>query len=305
MVIKRPTLITRGARALVSLRHSVSGCFLVLAFALPLLTVNIGGQQADASAPRDGISLSPSVVMLSGQPGQAHRQRLRLTNHTSRELAFRLEAQDVVAQQGRRTFIAAGERAGSIAATAVFSPKEIVIPPGAVGSADITVTLPPGSTVRAVAAIFRGRTIVGSQNGVAMTASLGALITFTLSDDVRLAGDAPDVSEQSDASNLAVTEWVTNVGTEPVVASGAAAFLSETGSLVGKVAIEPQRFMPGERLAFKAEYPALLAPGRYRAVLSLEYDDHARKVLTRTAEFAVPPARGDQRDADRSAGIRP
>ena len=67
--------------------------------------------------------------MLTGQPGQAYRQTLRLTNHTSRELAFRLEAQDVVVDEGRRLFVAAGERSGSIAATAVFSPKEVVIAP--------------------------------------------------------------------------------------------------------------------------------------------------------------------------------
>ncbi len=282
----------------------MGGCLFLLAFAVAQMSGSVAGQQADTSGPRGGISLSPSVVTLSGLPGQAHRQQLRLTNHTSRELAFRLEAQDVVAQAGRRAFTAAGERSGSIAATAVFSPKEIIIAPGAVGIADVTITLPPGSSVRAVAAIFRGQTIVGTQNGVAMTASLGSLITFTLTDNVRLEGGEPDVSEQTDSSNLAVTEWVTNVGSEPVVASGAAAFVNEAGSLVGKVAMEPQRFMPGERLAFKAEYPALLAPGRYRAILSLEYDDHARKVLTRTAEFAVP-AHGDQRDADRSARVRP
>jgi hypothetical protein len=102
-----------------------------------------------------------------------------------------------------------------------------------------------------------------------------------------------------------VTEWVTNVGTEPVVASGAAALLNDAGALVGKIPVEAQRLMPGERLAFKAEYPELLAPGRYRAVLSLEYDDHARKVLTRTAEFAVPAAGSDRRTADRGAGDRP
>jgi hypothetical protein len=62
--------------------------------------------------------------------------------------------------------------------------------------------------------------------------------------------------------------------------------------------------MPGERLAFKVEYPALLAPGRYRAILSLEYDDHARKVLTRAADFVVAAPRDDQRDADRRAGGR-
>jgi len=226
-------------------------------------------------------------------------------NHTARELAFRLEAQDVVADDGRRAFIAAGERAGSIAATAVFSPKEIVIAPGAVGSADVTFTLPPGSPIRGVAAIFRGLTVVGSQRGVAMTASLGSLMTFTLSGDTRIDGATPEISDQTETSNLAVTEWVTNVGTEPVVASGAAAVLNEAGTLIGKIPVEPQRLMPGERLAFKAEYPELLAPGRYRAILSLEYDDHARKVHTRAAEFAVPAARDDRPAADRRPGSRP
>ena len=281
----------------------------VVLWLLPLALAQIGGslagQQAQSAGPRNGISLSPSVVMLAGQPGQAHRQTLRLTNHTTRELAFRLEAQDVIAEDGRRAFVPAGERPGSIAATAVFSPKEIVIPPGAVGTADVTVTLPPGSAIRGVAAVFRGQTVVGSGRGVAMTASLGSLITFAVSGETRLEAETPAVSEQTDTSNLTVTEWVTNVGTEPVVASGAAAWLDEAGALLGKVPVEPQRLLPGERLAFTAEYPALLAPGRYRAILSLESDDHARTVLTRAAEFAVPAGRDDRRDADRRAGDRP
>lgn len=275
---------------------------------VPLVLAQIGGsiagQTADTSGPRGGISLSPSVVMLSGQPGQAHRQTLRLTNHTSRELAFRLEAQDVIADEGRRTFNAAGDRPGSVAATAVFSPKELIIAPGAVGTADVTITMPPGSSIRGVAAIFRGQTIVGNQGGVAMTASLGSLITFSLSGDTHIEADALEVSDQTDTSNMAVSEWVTNVGAEPVVAGGAAALLNEAGTLVGKVAVEPQRLMPGERLAFKAEYPALLPPGRYRAIFSLEYDDHARKVLTRAAEFAVPAVRDDRRGPGRHAGDR-
>ena len=279
------------------------GCLLLAPVALAQVGGSIAGQEMDTGAPRGGISLSPSVVMLAGQRGQAHRQTLRLTNHTARELAFKLEAQDVVADDGRRVFIPAGERAGSIAATAVFSPKELVIAPGAVGTADVTITAPAGS-MRGVAVIFRGQTIVGSERGVAMTASLGTLITFTLSAETQLEAVPPVVTGQTDTSNLALTEWVTNVGAEPVVASGAAALLNEAGTLVAKVPVEAQRLMPGERLAFTAEYPALLAPGRYRAIFSLEYDDHARKVLTRGAEFAVPPP-GGAGDAARRPGDRP
>ena len=287
-----------------NLRRALRVSAWLLLVALLQIGGNVAGRQ-DTPGQQGGISLAPAVVTLTGKPGQAYRQTLRLTNHTLRELAFQLEAQDVVTDDGRRVFVAAGERPGSVASTAVFSPKEIVIAPDAVGVADVTLTMPPGSAVRGVAAIFHGHTIVGSQNGVAMTASLGCLITFTLSNDVRLEASAPEVSDQTEASNLAVTEWVTNTGSEPVIASGAAALLNAAGVLVGKVPVEPQRLMPGEQLAFKADYPALLSPGRYRALLSLEYDDHERKVLTRTADFAVPSIRDDQRAADHSTGVRP
>lgn len=275
---------------------------------LPVALLHIAGaaagQQSNASSRPAGISLAPSVVMLKGQPGQAYRQTLRLTNHTSRDLAFRLEAQDVVTDKGRRVFVAAGERPDSVAATAVFSPREVVVAPGATGTADLTITVPARTSIRGVAAIFRGETVVGDQRGVAMTASLGALITFTLSDDIRLEASAPEVAGQTETTNLSLAEWVTNTGSEPVVASGAAAVLNAAGVLVGRVPVEPQRLMPGERLPFKADYPALLAPGTYRALLSLEYDGHQRNVLTRTVDFEVPAVRDDRRIADRGTGVR-
>ena len=124
--------------------------------------------------------------MLSGTPGQSHRQTLRLTNHTSRTLAFELEARDIVVVADRRDFFAAGERPGSIAATAVFSQQEVVIAPGSVGAVDLTLTVPDETRVRAVAAIFRGRTKLGTPDGITMTTSLGSLITFILSDDSRV-----------------------------------------------------------------------------------------------------------------------
>jgi hypothetical protein len=287
------------------LRAALRLSALLLPVALLHIDGTVAGQQTGASGRQSGISLAPSVVMLSGHPGQAYRQALRLTNHTPQVLTFRLEAQDVVVEEGRRVFVAAGEHAGSIAATAVFSPREVVIAPGDVGIAHVTLTLPAGTAVRGVAAIFRGRTVVGNQHGVAMTASLGALITFTLSTNLRLEASAPEVAEQTDTSNLSLTESVTNAGSEPIVAGGAAALLNDQGVLIGKVPVEQQRLMPGERLSFKADYPTLLIPGRYRALFSLEYDDHDRKVLTRTADFEVRAGRSDRLDADRSAGVRP
>lgn len=297
--IHHPLVERKGSRRRTLIRRT--GALIVPVALAHVVTVILAGHQADAPGRQSGISLSPAVVMLTGQPGQAHRQMLRLTNHTSREMAFTLVAQDVVAEGGRRVFVDAGQRPDSIAATAVFSPAEITIPPGGVGAAEVTLTVPPRTAVRGIAAIFRGRTVIDSRSGVAMTASLGCLITFTLSGDVRLEASLPEVSAQTDTANLTVAEWVTNAGTEPVVASGALALLNDAGVLVGRVPVEPQRLMPGERLTYRADYPTLLGPGRYRAVLSLEYE---KKVLTSVVDFMVPATGGDQRASGRSPGAR-
>ena len=58
-------------------------------------------------------------------------------------------------------------------------------------------------------------------------------------------------------------------GLAGVAALAIAALLTDAGVLVGRVPIEPQRLMPGERLAFRADYPTLVTPGRYRVLLSL------------------------------------
>jgi hypothetical protein len=246
-----------------------------------------------------GISLSPAVVMLSGRPGQAHRQTLRLTNHTSRELSFTLVAQDVIAENGRRTFLDAGIRPDSVAARAIFAPAELTIPAGQVGAAEITLTVPARTDVRGIAAIFHGETSAASRSGVAMVASLGCLITFSLSDNVSLIAEPPAITPQSSTTPLIVSELVANTGSEPVVASGAMAILNDQETLVGKVAIEAQRLMPGERLPFTAEYPTALRPGRYRAVLSLEYE---KKVLTSSVDVLVAPDGADGRNPARDPG---
>jgi hypothetical protein len=268
---------TRRGRA----RRLAWGLALLAAAAAPRLVVT--SFAADPESPPRGISLTPAVVTLKGEYGQSHRQSLRLTNHTSRELSFELVAEDIVATNGQRVFLRAGDRPDSIAATAVFSPRLITIPPGASGAADVVLTVPRGTGVRAVAAIFRGRT-TGIEAGVRVTGSLGCLITFSLSDTARIEAGDPEVQPQTRTRNLTVGEWVTNTGTEPVVAAGVVALLDSTGRLVARLPIEPRRLLPGERLFFSAPSADFLEPGRYRALVSLEHDE---TVVQRTVEFVV------------------
>ena len=88
------------------------------------VTANLWGTAA-AQTSGGGISLSPAVVELKGSAGQAHRQTLSLTNSTQVPLAFELLAEDIVIENGQRSFLSAGQRADS----QQRSPPEPPVPP--------------------------------------------------------------------------------------------------------------------------------------------------------------------------------
>lgn len=240
---------------------------------------------AQAGVP-PSISLSPAVIMARGSYGQGLTQTLTLTNNTGLEFAFDMEAQDVVIRDGKRVFVAAGETENSIAASAVFSQKQIFVKPYSPVSVDVRLTIPAQTKLRAVVAVFHGTNkLPTSSSSVGMTASLGALITFNLSDNVKLDPEAVRVTPASDSSNLTISQWVSNVGTEPVLPDGMAVLLNANGGLVSKIPLQPQRLLPGERLEFSAEYPDQLQSGNYKAMCTLQFEG---KTLTSDAAFKIP-----------------
>lgn len=239
---------------------------------------------AGAQAREDGaLSLSPAVVMLSGHYGQSTTQTLTLRNGTSRTFSFDLVAQDVVMVGGKRSFVEAGSISGSIAATAVFSPRQVEIAPGGTASVTMTVTLPPATRQRAIVALFRGTNRIMSGN-TPMTASLGSLLTFSLSKQLEMSATALAVQPQSATSNLTVRHSCTNSGDEPFVTKGVLAVIDQNGALVGRSTFESTRLLPGETSELSGEYPGELEPGRYRVFVNYDYEG---KTLSRSAEVEI------------------
>jgi hypothetical protein len=230
------------------------------------------------------LSLSPSVVEMSGRVGQSATQTLRLTNKTSQSMDFDLQAQDVVVKDGARTHVAAGQLKGSIAATAVFTPREVTVPPGETRQVSVTVTLPYGAEHRAIVALFKGKTMIRT-GPMPATASLGTLITFALPGEASLSSSDLSVLPQSSTRNVGLEQQLFNDGTEPVVPSGAAVILGAEGKMVGKLQFESRRLLPGEKIKLHAEYAGELRPGHYRVLSTFAY---AGKSITRSASLDIP-----------------
>ena len=239
-----------------------------------------------ATDAKPSISLSPAVVMANGSFGQGLTQTLNLTNQTARDFAFEMVAEDVIVKDGKRVFVPAGETPNSIAATAVFSQKTVLVKPFSSVAVDVRLTLPAQTGIRAVVAMFRGTDkLPTSSSAVGMTASLGTLITFNLTDNLQLQPETVRVNPATESANMTIAQWISNSGAEPALPEGTAAVLNSSGGLVGKAVFAPQRLLPGERLEFSAEYPGELPPGSYRALCSFQFEG---KTLTSEARFEVP-----------------
>ena len=230
------------------------------------------------------LALSPAVIMVKAQPDASSTHELTITNLTGTRFRFLLEAFDVVVRDGKRSFIPAGETEGGIARSAVFDPPAIDVNPNETGHVKVTLTVPAKPTVRAVAAIFHGQTLLGGKRTLLFTGSLGTLITYNLSGKADVHLEAPIVHPQTSNSNLAVLETMENHGSEPAAPKGTLAILGGAGQLIGRVAIEPHRLLPGEKFECQVEYPSSLRPGKYRAMMSFE---HEGGVQTSSVEFQV------------------
>ncbi|HEX4606451.1 MAG TPA: hypothetical protein VH724_20800, partial [Candidatus Angelobacter sp.] len=118
-------------------RSAARCCLGVLLFCLSMglhaQTVPGAPGQSPTAAPlptpaeKPSISLSPAVVMAKGNFGQGLTQTLTLTNQTARDFAFEMVAEDVIIKDGKRVFVAAGETPNSIASTAVFTQKTVLV----------------------------------------------------------------------------------------------------------------------------------------------------------------------------------
>lgn len=229
------------------------------------------------------VALTPSVIELKGSMGQSTTQTLTIRNGTSMPLSFDLEAQDVIVSGGKRAFVRAGDVASSIAATAVFHPASVTVPPGAARSTQVTLTIPRATEIRAIVALFRGTTKIVQRKGTA-TVSLGTLMTFNLAKFHSLSASELSVAGQSASQNVAFELGMVNDGSEPEMPRGMAIILAADGAMVGKVPFDPLRLLPGERLSFRTVYPGELKAGVYRVVSTFEFTGQS---ITRSATLVV------------------
>lgn len=230
------------------------------------------------------ITVSPGGLSMKGTPGGTLTQRFTVNNGTSTFYKFDIEVVDVVVLDGERKFIPAGRLPGSIATLAVVPPEPVFLSPGKDATVPVTFVVPRETNLRAVAVFFHGQPATGEPKSN-LRLNIGAVIDFSMTDQVQMESQQLIIEPQSLSSNLRITEILANVGHEPFIARGVAAILDGPGKLVGKASFTQKRLLPSEHNELRAEYAGSLRPGKYRIVCSFDY---AGKTVTKTAELLVP-----------------
>ena len=249
-------------------------------YAVAVLVWLVGTSLAHAQS----LTLSPAVVPLKGSLGKIITQVLTLQNVTDFQLDFAMEAKDVIVRDGARVFVEAGALADSIAATAVFTPRQIHVAAHSNATVTVTLTLPAAARHRAVVAYFRGSNPVPAGDRKARL-SLGTLFTFTVSDRISVGAGELEVKPPSASANAQIRSALHNDGEEPVVPTGMAVILGADGRLAGKVPFPARRLLPGEKATLVVDYLGELSAGTYRAVATF---DVAGRPMTLTGSVVVP-----------------
>lgn len=115
--------------------------------------------------------------------------------------------------------------------------------------------------------------------------SIGSLLTFELTGRLSITPGELRARPPTPSTNAEVAVPVANDGSEPTIVRAAAAIIASNGTLIGKLALDPRRLLPGEQTVLSADYPGELASGSYRIVATVE---SAKRAWTRTAELVVP-----------------
>lgn len=231
------------------------------------------------------ITIAPASLSLKGPSGQMYTQNFRVTNLMDSSYTFKIDVSDVFVEAGKRKFVPAGQSSLSLAALVTPSRTEIKLAPGEEATVPVTFIMPSETRIRAVAVFFRGTPdhLLAGQRRIQL--NLGAVVDFSLSNEVLLDASPLELSPQTATTNTTVRQELDNIGPEPTIVRGVAAFLDDSGKLVGKAAFEQKRLLPGEHNAVRAEFAGTLSRGKYRIVSTLEYSG---ETLTKTAELVIP-----------------
>lgn len=277
------------------------------AIALPLFFFATAVSAENVPAGGFGVSIGPSIVRLSGKPGESQSAKVKVWNKSPNPMKFSLSVRDVGNQadsDGRldRIFPPPGTLPHSCAKWILLQEKEFEIPPGGEKEVELIVSSPAdASGGKAAVVFFTGVPGTpppgGSQKekpaaSIQIVPRLGALVFFETEGTLKRTGQITDFSVQplTESSSLEVRYFFENLGNTDIFVSGTFYILDLNKALVAKENLDSMRTFPADKGMGKSQWKGILNPGSYHLVATFELGQDTEEVIIKEADFVIPPA---------------
>ena len=253
-----------------------------------------------------GVSIGPSIVRLTGKPGESQSAKIKVWNKSPNPMKFTLSTRDVGNQkdaEGRldRIFPPPGTLSHSCAKWILLQEKEFEIAPGGEKEVELIVSSPADASGGKAAVVFftgipGNPPSGGSQKekpaaSIQIVPRLGALVFFETEGTLKKDGQISDFSVQPlpESSSLEVRYSFENLGNTDIFVAGTFYILDPNKALVAKDNLGSMRTFPGDKGAEKTRWKGILTPGSYHLVATFELGQDTEEVIVKEADFVIPP----------------
>jgi hypothetical protein len=236
-----------------------------------------------ARAQAQSLGLTPALVEAKVKRGATYTAAFSRGNNTSTRLRFRASTSDYwYDEHNSRITGLPGTLPRSASLWVQFSPVEFIIEANSSTTVKAIITVPSAANGSYYTSpIFEGEPTdapTASRNSGTLTASVAirfrGLLLLTTEDAADYNVEVMDGSATppTAATPLEIQLGVRNNGTAHARLRGIFAILNASEHLAGRGRFEEKSFLPGQRGTFRAQWAGELAPGQYRAIVTLTYD---------------------------------
>ena len=258
-------------------RYTIPTLFICACMAL--LLSGLFGARVHAQS----LGLTPALVEAKVKRGATYTASFSLSNNTSTRLRFRASTGDYwYDEQSARVTGPPGTLPRSASLWVQFSPAEFVVEANSSATVKAIITVPAAANGSYYTSpIFEGEPTdapAAPQNSRTIMASVAirfrGLLLLTTEDAAEYNVEVMNGSATppTDASPLELQLGLRNRGTAHARIRSIFAILNASENLAGRGRFEEKSFLPGQRGTLRAQWTGKLAPGQYRAVITLTYD---------------------------------
>jgi len=287
-------------------RILIAGITLVLAASVRVEAAQTESASPEAPATKQGfgIAISPSVIRLTGKPGQSQRSTVRVMNNGESPTRVMTEVNDVgniVDPQGKlsRQFFPPGTLPFSCAKWTLLQEGEFTLDPHTTKEVPLLVSPPADSTGGSVCVVFfRGIPLAErtasdqpqeAKAVIQIQPRLGAMIFYEIEGTVKRTGSLLSLAHQPPNAKepLRILYVFKNTGNADILITGTFYILDPNKALAAKGELKPVRTFPGDEGAGETEWAGTLAPGHYKMVITFELGPGSQEVIVKELEFDV------------------